>query len=222
MTPEFIELIKMVPQAFAALFPVINPLGTAIILLGMTGALDKSTRRFVATKIAINTFVVLTTVLLAGSYLLACFGLTIPIVQAAGGLVLASMGWNMLKQDDKAPEPESPAALPPRTALTDRIFYPFTFPITVGPGAVAVTLTLSAHSQRDTLATSIAHQGGAIIGIAAVCALTYISFANSDLLTRRLGASGIKVLMRLMAFIIVCLGAQIFWNGASTLLSGKF
>ncbi len=203
---QIVNAVRMVPLAFAALFPVINPIGTAIILLGMTGPLDGKTRRFMAAKIAVNTLVLLMVVLLAGSYLLSFFGITIPVVQAAGGLVLA---------EAKA----APGAAPSKpAAISDMLFYPFTFPITVGPGGVAVTLTLSAHAQEESLATTMGHQAGVAVGIMALCVLVYLSFAYSDIFARRLGPSGIKVLLRLMAFILVCLGGEIFWNGASYLL----
>lgn len=215
MLPMFLTLVKVVPLAFVALFPVVNPFGTAIILAGMTGTLDRKTRHVVAAKIAINTAVLLTVVVLAGSYLLAFFGLTIPIIEAAGGFVLASMGWKMLNQEESAAA--APTAGSP-SRLTEMLFYPFTFPITVGPGCIAVTLTLSAHSQHEGLAQTALHQGGVIVGIIGVAALMFVSFAYSDQLEKRLGPSGTKVTMRLMAFVLVCLGAEIFWNGASTLL----
>ena len=215
-TTHLLAFVKIVPLAFVALFPVVNPVGTAIILLGMTGPMDRATRRPMAAKIALNAGAILTAVLFAGSYLLAFFGITIPTVQAAGGLVLASMGWDMLRNSDgeKAGDGASTAI----GTLEGMIFYPFTFPITVGPGCIAVTLTLSAHSQHDTLAETVAHQTGVFAGIVGVCVLVYLSFVYSDLIGRRLGASGIKVLLRLMAFVLVCLGAEIFWNGASTLI----
>ena len=105
--PPLVLLIKIVPLAFLALFPVINPIGTAVILLGMTGEVDRATRRLIARKIAVNTFILLCIVLMVGSYLLSFFGLTIPVVQAAGGLVLASMGWRMLHQDGSGTEQKS-------------------------------------------------------------------------------------------------------------------
>jgi len=208
-------LVKAVPLAFLALFPVINPIGTAVILLGMTGPIDSATRRTIAAKIAFNTFMLLAVVLFVGSYLLSFFGLTIPIVQAAGGLVLAAMGWRMLNQDDSTTS-QSPGGA--AASYGDRLFYPFTFPITVGPGCIAVALTLSAHTQNEAFVNTACRQAGAVIGIIGVCVAVYLSFAYSELLARRLGASGTKVMLRMMAFIVVCLGAEIFWNGAAKLI----
>ncbi len=208
-------LVKAVPLAFLALFPVINPIGTAVILLGMTGPIDSQTRRTIAAKIALNTFILLTVVLFIGSYLLSFFGLTIPTVQAAGGLVLASMGWRMLHEEDGETK-QNPGS--EATTFGERLFYPFTFPITVGPGSIAVALTLSAHTQNEAFINTACRQAGAVIGIVGVCVAVYLSLAYSELLARRLGPSGTKVMLRMMAFIVVCLGAEIFWNGAATLI----
>lgn len=213
---QFLNFVKMIPLTFGALFPVINPLGTAILIVGMTGVLDQKTQHTVARSVAINSFLLMSVVLLAGTYLLSFFGITIPIVQAAGGLVLASMGWKMLGD---SPDTSGNSQSTPTGKIHDQLFYPFTFPMTVGPGGVAVTLTLSAHSEHETLMETATHQAGVIFGIFVICVCIYICYAYSKLLTRHLGPSGTKVSMRLMAFILVCLGAQISWSGVSTLVA---
>lgn len=212
----FTMFAQAIPVAFAALFPVVNPLSTAIILNGMTGNVSNAMRKTIARKIACNAAILLILVLIAGSHILAFFGINIPVVQTGGGLVLASMGWNMLKQDDAPPDADGETGAPAK--LGDLVFYPFTFPVTVGPGCIAVALTLSAHTRHERLVETAFRQLGAIVGTISVCVLVYVTFAYSDLLSRRLGPSGSKVLLRLMAFVVVCLGVEIFWNGASTLL----
>lgn len=213
-------LAQAIPLSFAALLPVVNPLGTAIILLGLTEDADAGMRRGIARSVAINTTLLLTIVLVAGRVILGFFGISVPIVQVAGGLVLAAMGWSMLLSPDDTSS---------RTKATDtqasrprdygsQIFYPFTFPLTVGPGGVAVAITLSAHTSRGHLVETAAGQLGAFVGIAAVAAVTYVCLANAGRIAARLGPSGLSVLVRLSAFIIVCLGAEICWNGARVLL----
>jgi len=212
-------LTEAVPVAFMALMPVVNPIGTAIILLSLTDGIDSPTRRTLAKKIAINTVALLTAMILGGSYLLAFFGISVPIVQLAGGFVLATMGWNLLNQKDPPPDHADSGPIPtsPESFLA-KTFYPFTFPITVGPGSVAVALTLSAHSQRESFAVTAVHQAGALIGILGVAAMVYVCFVYSNRLAQRLGPVGTSVLMRLIAFIVVCIGAEISWSGLKTLL----
>ncbi len=211
----FTLFISAIPLVFVAIFPVLNPVGSAIILLPYTRDIDEATRRFVAKKVARNTLVLLTVVLLGGSYLLAFFGISIPVVQAAGGMVLASMGWKLLTADDSV-DHEKPQG--PPASLVDQLFYPFTFPVTVGPGSVAVTLTLSAHTTHPTTIETLVSQAGAIVGFFALALTVYVSLAYTQRLIRRVGSSGTKVMMRLMAFIILCIGAQISWSGIQSLI----
>lgn len=215
-THLFTLFAQAIPLVFAALFPVVNPIGSAIILMPFTTGIDDKTRRFVAKKVAWNTLFLLTIVLVAGSHLLAFFGISVPVVQAAGGLVLASMGWKMLTAEDHVDE-ERPDGRP--SSLEDQTFYPFTFPVTVGPGSVAVTLTLSAHTTQPKLLETLVSQVGALIAFVALAMTVYLSLAYTVSLLTRIGSSGTKVIMRLMAFVILCIGAQISWSGVHALLA---
>ena len=217
---DITALLMAIPMALAALLPVINPLGTAIILLGLTRQADEATRRSIAREVAVNSMLLLLAVLVAGRVFLALFGISVPIVQLAGGMVLAAMGWGMLFQ------PDAPAAAKTQDSPTGEsgdysgsIFYPFTFPLTIGPGVVAVTLTLSAHTSREHLVATAMSQLGAAVGIVAAAFVTYLCLANAGRLAGRLGPSGLSVLMRLSAFVVVCLGAEIGWSGLRKLLA---
>lgn len=216
---ELLILVKSIPVSFAALMPVINPIGTAIILLSLTEGASNDTRKALAKTIAWNSAALLLVLLLGGSYLLSFFGITVPIVQAAGGIVLAAMGWNLLNRSDDAPGDGAGAAqtTDPKAYL-QRTFYPFTFPITVGPGGVAVALTLSAHTSHATLLETALGKGGAFIGIIANAVLVYFCFLYANRIVARLGPGGTSALMRLIAFVVLCIGAQISWSGFRTLL----
>ena len=217
---DMLALARAIPLSFAALLPVVNPLGTAIILLGLTEDADAATQRRIARAVAVNTVLLLVVVLVAGRVILGFFGISVPIVQLAGGLVLAAMGWTMLFSPDDTSS-RTKTADTGRSGPADydsQLFYPFTFPLTVGPGCVAVAITLSAHTSREHLVATAAAQLGSVIGILAVAVATYFCLANAGRIAARLGPSGLSVLVRLSAFIIVCLGAEIAWNGARVLL----
>jgi multiple antibiotic resistance protein len=211
-------LLKAVPVSFTALMPCVNPIGTAIILSSLTAGADPTTRKQLARRVALNAGGLLIGSLLVGSHLLAFFGVSVPIVQAVGGFVLASMGWKMLnKQDSAEDHDKSTAVVAESSSLWSRVFYPFTFPITVGPGCVAVAITLSAHSQKaDAIGTALV-QAGDIVGILAVSALVYLCFEYSAVVMRSLGQSGTAVLMRLISFLVTCIGIQISWEGLQIL-----
>ena len=210
--------LKAVPLSFVALLPVINPIGTSFILLGLTPDADKETHRLLARRIAWNTIGLLSGILLSGKFLLAFFGITVPIVQVAGGLVLASMGWNLLDQNVFDAKTHESAGEMLSASYWERTFYPFTFPLTVGPGGVAVVLTLSAHTSHETFEATAIGQAGAFLGIVGNALLVYLCFAYSQVVAIRLGKAGVNVMMRLISFIVVCIGAEICWTGARSLL----
>jgi multiple antibiotic resistance protein len=213
------NFLSAIPVSFTALMPCVNPIGTAIILSSLTTSADDTLRRQLARRISLNTAALLIGSMLIGSHLLAFFGVSVPIVQAVGGFVLASMGWQMLNKVDSADaHDKSSASVSSNTSLWSSVFYPFTFPITIGPGCIAVAITLSAHSQRDDMFDTAMVQAGDIVGILIVSLLVYLCYRYSTFVTQRLGPSGTAVMMRLISFLVVCIGAQISWEGVRALM----
>jgi multiple antibiotic resistance protein len=153
--------------------------------------------------------------LLGGSYVLEFFGITLPIVRVAGGLVVTATGWNLLQagdQDDTRHHHE------PVTS-TDA-FYPLTMPITVGPGSMAVAITLGSEQPKGADLAYIALLGGAAIaGIVAIAATIYVCYRFAEETVSVLGEQGTKVVERLSAFILMCIGIQIMWSGCSALVN---
>jgi len=141
----------------AALFPVINPVGSALILLGIVGAEPADVYPKLAKSIAINTTLFLLVVQAVGAAILKVFGISLPVMQLAGGLVLATMGWHLLNQSD-APKTNDNRSVDQvdKAPLQDSVFYPLTFPMTAGPGCVVVTATLSAHASRESAMAALA------------------------------------------------------------------
>src|SRR6476660_10162400 len=140
---EFVDFIKTLGVSFAALFPIVNPVGDAPIFFGLTRNYPQAAQKVLARKIAAYGFVLLVVSALFGSEILAFFGISLFVVQIAGGLVVAATGWNLLNQ----PEGDSTSKQVPET-LEDALqhaFFPLTLPLTVGPGAISVAITLGAH-----------------------------------------------------------------------------
>jgi multiple antibiotic resistance protein len=125
------------------------------------------------------------------------------------------MGWSLLTKD----APDSAAAQKPvvTSDFQDKEFYPLTFPITAGPGTVVVTLTLSAHASRGTYLEIFLAHVGVLIGIGLVAVSVYIAYAYADRTTARLSASVVQGILRIISFILVCIGAQIMWKGIELL-----
>ena len=143
MELSVVDFIKTLGVSFAALFPIVNPLGCAPIFFGLTRNYPQSAQKVLARKIAAYGFVLLVVSALFGSEILAFFGISLFVVQIAGGLVVAATGWKLLNQpDDDSSSAQSPGTL--EDAL-QHAFFPLTLPLTVGPGAISVAITLGAH-----------------------------------------------------------------------------
>jgi multiple antibiotic resistance protein len=216
-------LWKFFALSFSALLPLVNPLGSTLLFVGIVGAAPAKIYRSMATSIAINVVIFFAIVELIGSAILNFFGISLPIVQISGGLVIASMGWTLLNQQDNQPNKEKLQAEAQAdeisSTLVEKSFYPLTFPLTVGPGCMVVTLTLSAQaSQGNITDTLIAHIG---IFIAAIVMgiLVYICYANAPRITRAIAPTTAHGILRVIAFILLCIGVQIAWNGLRALIT---
>ena len=203
--------------AFSALFPVINPLGSSLVFLGMVGEANEQTFRALARKIAITTALFLTAMDLAGAAVLKLFGISLPVVQLAGGLVLAAMGWRLLneKDEDEQNRPSPERADP--SELQRKVFYPFTFPVTAGPGVLVVMLTLSAHASKGNLVGIAFAHLGVLAGMAMMCLAVFLSYAYAPRITAKVSPATAHGILRVIAFVLLCIGVQIAWNGFSTL-----
>jgi multiple antibiotic resistance protein len=211
------QLLKSTLLVLTALFPIVNPLGGAPLFLSLTSYYSDDQRRILSRRIAMNSIVLIVVSYLIGTHILAFFGISLPVVQVGGGLVLAATGWAMLKQkDEDTTKSGVQRSVDPRD-LSRKAFYPLTLPLTVGPGSISVAITLGANESRvpRLLLLSVV---GAIIGAVLIAASVYLCYAFSDRLARVLGETGMSIIMRLSSFLLVCLGVQIIWNGLSALL----
>src|SRR4051794_13253803 len=126
-----LEALRYTTLAFAALFPIINPLGVAPIFLSLTSAYPEPVRRLLSRKIALYGFLLLGTSLTVGNALLTFFGISLAVVQIAGGFVLSNTGWSLLNQES-SPSGNGATSGTGKDAL-EHAFYPLTLPLTVGP-----------------------------------------------------------------------------------------
>jgi multiple antibiotic resistance protein len=205
--------------SFSALLPVVNPFGSALMILGLVGSAPASVYREVARKIAIRTVFFFAVIELVGAALLTFFGISLPVVQVAGGLVLASMGWSLLNQQEAAASrAQSDAAGTTFDSLEDKVFYPLTFPITIGPGCIVVMLTLSAHaSVRNILGDVMAHLG-VLAAVIALSVTVFYAYAYAPKITERVSPQTAHGILRVIAFVLLCIGVQITANGVQAVV----
>ena len=210
--------------AFTALLPLINPLGSALVFLGLAGDAPPEVYRSLARKIAINNVIFLAVFELLGSAILTFFGISLPIVQVSGGIVIAAIGWSVLNEKDSEANTRTKREelqLSDSESFRDleqKAFYPFTFPVTSGPGTLVVMLTLSARFSGGLVSQRILEHLGLFLAVIILSALVYICYAYAPRITRAISPSTAHGILRVVAFILLCIGVQIAWNGLSVLL----
>lgn len=211
------SLIGAFLLAFPALFSIVNPVGAALIFDQAMGNRSRPERLKLARAIGFYAFLVLLGSLLLGGYILNFFGVSIGALRVAGGLVVAIRAWGLLmdpeqNEDRKANQTES------AQSHHDVAFFPLTMPFTTGPGSISVAIALS--SQRPTEGDAVAPFFiGASLAAALVAVLVWLCYSASGQVMRLLGPSGARVLSRLVAFLLLCIGVQIIASGAENLVA---
>jgi multiple antibiotic resistance protein len=213
---QIVLSVKLVALVFAALASITNPPASVPIFLASTAGCSRDMRRALARRIAVNVFIILVASMFIGSCILDFFGLSLPVVQVGGGLLIMSFGWPFLNQRDE--DVAKPSATTwSREELATRAFYPLTLPLTVGPGSMSVAVTLGA-STSQTGINIVALILSMVTGVALIALSIYLCYRFAEGIARVLGQTGTSVFLRLPAFIALCIGVQIVWNGASILL----
>ncbi|HEY6375444.1 MAG TPA: MarC family protein [Edaphobacter sp.] len=210
-------VIEATVLVVATLFPVVNPLAAAAVLLNVFRGLEPAVHRALARKISIYCFFLLVGSLLWGVKVLTFFGISIYAVQIGGGFVVVITGWSLLSQDPGGTRSNKEQGV----GILDRAFYPYTMPLTVGPGSISVAITLGAHLPTELHASSVFSPSvliAALVGITVVCITIYICYRYARAAERLLGASGTTVVLRLSAFILLCIGVEIVGAGVEAYL----
>jgi multiple antibiotic resistance protein len=203
---------------FAALFPVINPLGDGPIFLNMVKGCSEEVRAKLARSVAINSFFMLLGSMLIGPQLLLFFGISLPALKLAGGAVIIAMGWNLLNQQSSSDQNTNSSSQITDATAVNSAFFPLTMPLTVGPGSIATAIALVASNQGDkplNLLNELPAVIGALAALVALCVVIYLIYRESSVIQRLFGVNGTNVLMRLFAFILLAIGVQIFLGGVN-------
>ena len=205
--------------AVATVLPIVNPLATAPMFTTLTHGVDEPTRADLSRRIGRHVAMLLIGATLVGSYVLDFFGISLPIVRVAGGLVVASMAWRMLNAQQAAEgDPDQMAQSVTASNVRIRAFYPLTFPRTCGPGSIAVAITVGASLHTPKVAESLVTFAGGMLGMVLIGVLVALTYRYATRMLRPLGEMGQIVFMRLMAFILLSIGVQIVWDGVSALI----
>jgi multiple antibiotic resistance protein len=212
------DLVKTTLLIVGTLFPIVNPIGNTPIFLSLTRGLSGKGRKTLARMIALNGLYLILASIFIGTHILTFFGISLPVVQVGGGLLVISTGWTLLRRPNDDDSDEKSAK---RNCNEDnysgQAFYPLTLPLTVGPGTISVAITVGANRPEGSewrwpLIV------GMLLGSALIAASIYFSYRFAERIGRTLGDSAMTIIIRLSSFILVCIGVQILWNGLSALL----
>jgi multiple antibiotic resistance protein len=226
MHARITELVQTLLLVLGALFPIVDSPDNIPIFLTLTTGLSTESRSVLALKIAINSFALLVVSVLIGTHILSFFGISLPVVQVGGGLVVVAVGWKLLNRPDEdgnlAPTPsKAPKVSYGPSYLARKAFYPLTMPLTVGPGSISVAIAVGA-SQARTSGAAWTLPLAAVLACAVLAATIYLMYRFAEAIGYFLGDTAMSVIFRLSAFILVCIGVQIIWNGVSALLKTIF
>jgi multiple antibiotic resistance protein len=218
MPGAFSVLTKNTLLVFGALFPIVNPIGNTPIFLSLTRGLSGHGRKVLARMISVNGLILIVTSIFIGTHILAFFGISLPVVQVGGGLVVISTGWTLLRQPSDDDDDEKGSARECREMDYSRqAFYPLTLPLTVGPGTISVAITVGANRPEGS-EWRWPLIAGMLLGSILIAVSIYVSYRFAEGIGRTLGDSSMNVIIRISSFILVCIGVQILWNGLSALL----
>lgn len=210
------SVIRAFLLAFPALFSIINPFVGALIFHEATADLPPDQRTRVATKVGFYSLMVMILALWTGSYVLAFFGISIEALRIAGGVVVALFGWELLKTPEQSEARKRNHARP--GVSDDLAFFPLTLPITTGPGTISVVIALGA-ARPDNVTGALLFFTGASVAALAMAVVIAMLYRWADRLADLLGRSGERILTRLSAFLLLCIGVQILITGCIGVLT---
>ena len=202
--------IRVAAVTIVALVPLINPAGTAPIFLSLTNGISDRARAMLAARIARNAFVLLAAATLGGSSILRFFGLSLAEIRIAGSLLVIATAWHLMRADQQPDAAIAALSRRDANAQAHDTFYPLTFPVTIGPGSLAIAVTLGAGGGD---AARVATLLGAIAGSVVVSFTIYLCYRFAARAARMLGDAGTLVLFRLSAFILLAVGMKILIDG---------
>jgi len=210
------EMFSLLSVQYTALFSIINPLGSAFIFFSITRALPMEQREMLARRVGLYALMTLLVSLFGGAYLLHFFGITMPVLRVAGGLIVALAAWQLLTTSEDPMDSATPSMALGKDP-SQIAFFPLTMPLTIGPGSISVAITLGVDAP-SRLQERIASASISVLAIALVALTTYYCYRDADRLTRILGQTGTAVIVRVSGFLLFCIGIQIIWMGTQELL----
>jgi multiple antibiotic resistance protein len=208
------DILSWVGVALVTLIPIVNPVSTAILLLGISAHLGKAERNRQIMRACIYMTAILVTFLLAGHLVMVVFGISVPGIRIAGGMVIGFLGFRMLFPDEGQPAGGGRQEAEPKKDIS---FSPLAMPSLAGPGSIAAVITMSSTIDGRHGIDKVFAYAGVVLAIGITAALSWLVLRGAGYLRRSLGVQGVSSLSRIMGFLLICIGAQFAINGVRDL-----
>ena len=200
--------------ALITLIPIINPVSTAVLLLGISGHLTRESRNKQIFRACIYMTIILVTFLLVGHFVMLAFGISIPGIRIAGGLVIGFLGFQMLFPDDEKITGKGKEEAQQKRDIS---FSPLAMPSLSGPGAIAAVITMSSSINGRHGSDKVLAYTGVVMAIGITACISWLVLRGAGTMRRFLGVNGVDSLGRIMGFLLICIGAQFVIDGVRDL-----
>jgi len=210
-----VDVLSWVGVALVTLLPIVNPVSTAVLLLGISTHLSKEERNRQITMACLYMTGILVVFLLAGHLVMVVFGISIPGIRIAGGMIIGFLGFRMLfpAEGEITGEGKEEAQQKP-----DISFSPLAMPSLSGPGSIAAVITMSSSIDGRHGIDKVFAFAGVVLAIAITAMISWLILRGAGALHRFLGVNGVNSLSRIMGFLLVCIGIQFTINGVRDLV----
>lgn len=205
--------MELIFGTIAALLPIVNPFSTAPMFLSLTEGYPEAERNNQAKKGVIYMTAILLVFLVAGTFIMNFFGLSLPGMRIAGGILVSGVGMGMLNPKDST---HTEAEAKEAAAKRDISFTPLAMPSLSGPGAISVVIGMSSIAKGSWLDYMYI-----ALGILAVATIVYFTLRSSTRLVKLLGVNGLHAMTKIMGFIILCVGVQFVVTGVLGVITGE-
>ena len=204
----FLGSITFFIAAFTSIISVANPLAAMPVFVSLTEQNTEQERTLIAKKSAFYMFLVLAVFLVAGTYIMSFFGISLPGIRIAGGLIILRAAYAMLNPDNTGRKLSDEDRLAAKSK-EDVSFSPMAMPMLSGPGSIAVVIGLASQAEgvMDIVIGSVA--------IAFVALIAYAMLRLAPFSARYIGPTGMGAVTRMMGFIAMAIGVQFILNGVS-------
>ena len=203
------HILEDLPSAavatFLALFPIVNPFGGVPVFFSLTSSMPAAERRHTALKTAGYVIAILVVFLFFGRFVLIFFGISLPVLRIAGGLIVANTAWGMVTGNTRMTAAETNEA----ATKADISLTPMAMPMLSGPGSIGVVMGLAAD------ANSMITYAGMVIGIVALALVVYLFLCLGGPLVKRLGPGAVGAINRIFGFLLLAIAVQLVWDGVA-------